>query len=424
MNAELVRLGLEFEVGNGGSRLSYSQRQRLAIARAIMKNPDILVFNEPTSGLDPATEARVLGAVLEWAKGRTVVWALGRADLARAFDRVFVLDDGRLVEQGTFAELERPGDARLSRLLALTPEVPLRRHFRRCRAATPWSRAGMASRSRAWRSAMPARPPCTRRRRTTIGQSLKRLRAGDTLLLAAGEYRDGLPVHGLSGAPGRPIIISGPERGPPATFVAQRGRNTVSIVDSHHLVIRNLVLEGNNLPVDAVKAEGQSRWAHHITLENLVIRGHGNNQQTVGISTKCPAWNWVIREVTIVGAGTGMYLGNSDGSAPFVAGLIERNLVVDTIGYNLQIKHQLARPDLPGMPTGREHDDHPPQRLREARMRACRVRASQRAGGPLSARRARAPRTITRSTAISSTRTGTRRCSRAKAMSRSTATSS
>jgi len=116
MNAELVRLGLQFEVGNGGSRLSYSQRQRLAIARAIMKNPDILVFNEPTSGLDPTTEARVLRTVLDWAKGRTVVWALGRADLARAFDRVFILDDGRLVEQGTFAELERPGTA-LSRLL-------------------------------------------------------------------------------------------------------------------------------------------------------------------------------------------------------------------------------------------------------------------------------------------------------------------
>ena len=116
MNAELVRLGLEYEVGNGGSRLSYSQRQRLAIARAIMKNPDIVVFNEPTSGLDPATESRVMSAVLEWAKGRTVVWALGRADLARSFDRVLVFEDGRLVEQGTFAELERPG-SQLTRLL-------------------------------------------------------------------------------------------------------------------------------------------------------------------------------------------------------------------------------------------------------------------------------------------------------------------
>ncbi len=117
MEPELLRLGLEYEVGNAGSRLSYSQRQRLAIARAVMKNPDIVVFNEPTSGLDPASELRVLRAVLGWAKGRTVVWALGRADLAREFDRVLVFDDGKLVEQGPVAQLEREG-ALLPRLLA------------------------------------------------------------------------------------------------------------------------------------------------------------------------------------------------------------------------------------------------------------------------------------------------------------------
>jgi ABC-type multidrug transport system fused ATPase/permease subunit len=117
MNGDLVRFGLGHEVGNGGSRLTYSERQRLAIARGLMKNPDILIFNEPTSGLDPATEMRVLRAVLGWAKGRTVVWTLGRADLAREFDRVLVLEDGRLVEQGTFTELEQKGSA-LPRLLS------------------------------------------------------------------------------------------------------------------------------------------------------------------------------------------------------------------------------------------------------------------------------------------------------------------
>ncbi len=83
------------------------------------------MFNEPTSGLDPATELRVLRAVLGWAKGRTVVWALGRADLAREFDRVLVLDDGRLIEQGTFAELEKQGGA-LPMLALRTPRRPLR----------------------------------------------------------------------------------------------------------------------------------------------------------------------------------------------------------------------------------------------------------------------------------------------------------
>jgi ATP-binding cassette subfamily B protein len=76
-----------------------------------MKNPDILVFNEPTSGLDPATELRVLRAVLAWAKGRTVLWTLSRAELAREFDRVLVFADGQLVEEGRFEELEREGKA-------------------------------------------------------------------------------------------------------------------------------------------------------------------------------------------------------------------------------------------------------------------------------------------------------------------------
>jgi ABC-type multidrug transport system fused ATPase/permease subunit len=111
MEGDLVRLGLEFDVGNGGSRLSYSERQRLAIARGLMKNPDILVFNEPTSGLDPGTELRVLRSVLKWAKGRTVLWTLSRAELAREFDRVLVFADGQLVEEGRFEELEREGKA-------------------------------------------------------------------------------------------------------------------------------------------------------------------------------------------------------------------------------------------------------------------------------------------------------------------------
>jgi hypothetical protein len=73
-------------------------------------------------------------------------------------------------------------------------------------------------------------------------------------------------------------------------------------------------------------------------------------QQSVGISTKCPAWDWVVRGNRIIGSGTGIYLGNSDGSAPFIGGLIEGNEVVDSIGYNLQIKHQVMRPELVDMP--------------------------------------------------------------------------
>jgi hypothetical protein len=106
------------------------------------------------------------------------------------------------------------------------------------------------------------------------------------------------------------------------------------------------------LGVSGVKCEGHADWAHHITLDSLHIRGHARHQQTVAISTKCPAWDWVIRNNKILGSGTGLYLGDSDGSAPFIAGLIERNFIVDTLGYNLQIKHQQPRRMLPGMPAG------------------------------------------------------------------------
>lgn len=174
---------------------------------------------------------------------------------------------------------------------------------------------------------------------------LPRLRAGDTLRLRAGDYVEGLPLRHLSGEAGRPIVIEG-EQG--TRFLARAGRNTVSLLDVRHLCIRNLELDGQHLPVDAVKAEGHGRYAHYVTLENLHIHDHDAHQQNVGISSKCPAFGWVVRGNRIERVGTGMYFGDSDGSDPFVAGLIENNHVRDSIGYNLQIKHQHARPsDLP-----------------------------------------------------------------------------
>ncbi|MFO1380907.1 MAG: hypothetical protein U1F63_11220 [Chitinivorax sp.] len=180
---------------------------------------------------------------------------------------------------------------------------------------------------------------------------LKLLQPGDELLLAPGTYTEGLPLHHLQGTAQQPIVIRAAGN-QPARLLASARRNTVSIVDSAYLQLRDLLLDGNGQPADAVRAEGYARFAHHITLENLIIVNHGRGQAFVGISTKCPAWNWVIRGNRIVGAGTGMYLGNSDGRAPFIAGLIEHNLIAGSIGYNLQIKHQAPRPELPGMPQG------------------------------------------------------------------------
>ncbi len=180
---------------------------------------------------------------------------------------------------------------------------------------------------------------------------LRQLTGGDTLALLPGRYQRGLPIHHLRGEPNKPITISAADPETPPVFLARRGHHTVGIINSAYVTIRDLVLDGQGLPVDGVRAEGQSDWAHDITIENLLIRGHGHDQQRSGISTKCPAWNWVVRDNIILGAGTGMYFGNSDGSDPFVSGVIEGNFIADTIGYNLQIKHQNRRPRIPNMPT-------------------------------------------------------------------------
>ena len=179
---------------------------------------------------------------------------------------------------------------------------------------------------------------------------LAKLKAGDTLQLEPGRYERGLRAHNLHGKPGFPVVIRGAAGKMPSVILGHAGRNTVSIKDASHVVIRDLEIDGRGAFVDGVKAEGHARYAHHITLENLHIHNFAPKQQSVGISTKCPAWDWVVRGNRVRGVGTGMYFGNSDGSAPFVGGLIEDNEVSDTIGYNLQVKHQKVRPSLAGMP--------------------------------------------------------------------------
>jgi len=184
-------------------------------------------------------------------------------------------------------------------------------------------------------------------------QLLRQLGPGDTLRLAPGKYRRGLVVHDLHGEPEAPIVIEGPADPPYAVILGRSGHNTVSIKDASHVVIRNVEIDGQGAFVDGVKCEGHAGYAHHITLENLRIHNLAKHQQSVGISTKCPAWDWVVRGNHIEGVGTGMYFGNSDGSDPFVGGLIENNEIINTIGYNLQIKHQKARPAIEGMPMDR-----------------------------------------------------------------------
>lgn len=169
---------------------------------------------------------------------------------------------------------------------------------------------------------------------------LNTLIAGDTLKLAAGNYINNLTINNINGTAINPIVIMG--SGITTNFQGQSCCNTVSITKCSYIVIRNMQLDGQNQNVDAVKGEGTpGNFAHHITLEYINIINYGPSQQNVGISTKCSAWDWIIRKNRIVGAGTGLYLGNSTGEAPFVNGIIEYNYVAKTIGYNMEIKHQL-----------------------------------------------------------------------------------
>jgi Secretion system C-terminal sorting domain len=171
---------------------------------------------------------------------------------------------------------------------------------------------------------------------------LPQLNLGDTLLLEAGTYTDRLNLDDIVGTENAPIVIMGNENTNDAVFTGNACCNTVSIERCAWLTIKNLTIDGQNIPyIDAVKAEGTNgNWAHHITIENLMVINHGGAALTVGVSTKCPAWDWVIRRNTFINPGLGMYLGNSDGTAPFINGIVEYNLVVNPIRYGIQIKHQ------------------------------------------------------------------------------------
>ena len=103
--------GLDTVVGDMGERLSGGQRQRLALARALLRDAPIYVFDEATSQVDPATEARVREGIARVAKGRTIVEIAHRISAVRDADQIIVMDAGRVVETGTYAALRERGGA-------------------------------------------------------------------------------------------------------------------------------------------------------------------------------------------------------------------------------------------------------------------------------------------------------------------------
>ena len=119
--------GYDTPVGEAGARLSGGQRQRIAIARAFLKNAPILLLDEATSALDTESEAQVQVALERLMAGRTTLLIAHRLSTVKGADRIYVIDQGQVVETGTHAQLaaDRGLYARLAKAqnLELTPEA-------------------------------------------------------------------------------------------------------------------------------------------------------------------------------------------------------------------------------------------------------------------------------------------------------------
>ncbi|HHC19291.1 MAG TPA: ATP-binding cassette domain-containing protein, partial [Euryarchaeota archaeon] len=101
----LLPKGYDTVVGERGITLSGGQRQRIEIARAILKDPEILLLDDPVSNLDAKTEKELVEDLKDVLEGKTAIMISQRMSLVSLADRIIVLDNGKVVEEGTHEEL-------------------------------------------------------------------------------------------------------------------------------------------------------------------------------------------------------------------------------------------------------------------------------------------------------------------------------
>ena len=103
---EVMDIGLDFDVGSQGDRLSGGQKQKVAIARAFLKHSQILIMDEATASLDNTSQGRIQQILEDKFRGnKTVIAVIHRLDLAPSYDRIVVLKAGTIIEQGSYDEL-------------------------------------------------------------------------------------------------------------------------------------------------------------------------------------------------------------------------------------------------------------------------------------------------------------------------------
>jgi putative ABC transport system ATP-binding protein len=109
LRPRVIEVGLDYNVGPSGKRLSTAQRQRASLVRALVKRPRLLILNNSLAVFDDSTQRRLAERVNKIMEGGALVLITDNVALARMFDRVIIMKEGRVIEQGEVRDLDRDG---------------------------------------------------------------------------------------------------------------------------------------------------------------------------------------------------------------------------------------------------------------------------------------------------------------------------